>query len=434
MRATLFHPTACRTALVFGVLLSLSGCSSQPPATAPPPDARRPQLRSEAELAAERAERVAAGEIVPATEPLYVDAERKRLATLEATPPAPQPGPGDITPDALIIDDDTITIPEVLYALRSRIEEGRRTQTAQGLREQLPRWVRRELQEQVGRLLLYRKAIAPVNDPGKEAIKKSVDRQFDEQVVREFDGSRARLEEHLRRYGLTLEQHRLAIERRLVVQQYLFETIRPRILIRRDELLDEYRRQSARFSSGETRELLIIEAPFDKFLPEHLSWEQALPQQQAQARLRATRHIREAQAALANESFEDVARRMSRGLHAEDGGSWGQLSKPLQGDYELVSAPAFQFSPGQVSDPIETPRGWYIVKCGAIAPAHTVPFEEAQNTLRPELMDARFHQEATEFVLKLAEKATFTSMEAFIKEAARRGAQDGWPDVIAAGP
>lgn len=429
-RAAAAFPIMNRLAGValLGLLLVAAPACHRNRAEVAPPDARKPQLKTEAELAADREQRIQRGEIIATNDPVYLEAERQRFVA-ELAQPVAGPKAGDITSDAVVIDEETITIAEVLYAIRDRIEEGRRTQTPAGFREQLARWVRRELQEQVGRLLLYKKAVAPINDPGKEMIKRQVDRQFDEALAKDFDGSKVKLENHLRRYGLTLDQFRASIERRVVVQQYLFENIRPQIQIRRDELLDEYRRQIVRFSSGALREILIIEAPFEKFLPEHVTWDQANSQQQAQARLRAARQIREADEALATEPFEDVARRLSRGLHAEDGGSWGELGKPLQGPYETISTAAFQLSAGERSEPIETPTGWYIVKCGKVTEARTIPFEEAQSALRQEMMDNRFNRTATDYVLKLAEKATMSSMEAFIKEATRRGALDGWPDV-----
>jgi len=46
----------------------------------PPPDARRPVIKSEAELAAEREERIRAGQVVPTSAPVLLGAERVAAA------------------------------------------------------------------------------------------------------------------------------------------------------------------------------------------------------------------------------------------------------------------------------------------------------------------------------------------------------------------
>ncbi|MBK8914205.1 MAG: peptidyl-prolyl cis-trans isomerase [Phycisphaerales bacterium] len=410
----------------FAIALTAGGaCSKREPAA--PPDARRPALRSEQELADERQQRVADGRVAPESQPAFVSAEQSRIPRVESA--AAPPRPGEVAADVLLVDDEVLTTAEVLYALRDRIEEARRAQTRGGFLEQLTRMIRRETQERVGRALLYRKAIAPLSEPARENITRAVNREFDEELARDFSGSRARMEIHLRRYGLSIDQYRAGIERRLVVQQYLFETMRPTMHLRRDEILEEYRRQLPRFTTSELRELFIIEAPFERFLTGGGSWAQASPQQQAAARVRAVQHIRAAHEALASEPFEDVARRMSRGLHADEGGAWGAIGRPLTGAYEPLSALIFQFEPGQVSEPIESPTGWYIVRCGAVRAGRIVPFEEAQAALRQEMADERFNVAATDYVLKLAARATLTSSEAFIREAIRRASAPGWPDA-----
>ncbi|QOJ15096.1 MAG: peptidyl-prolyl cis-trans isomerase [Planctomycetia bacterium] len=422
-----FPGLCCLIPALAAALAGSGACSRREPAA--PPDARRPALRSEQELAAERDQRIASGQVAPESQPAFVAAESSKIAQIESA--AAKPRPGEVTADVLLVDDEVITTAEVLYALRDRIEEARRTQTRGGFQEQLARMIRRETQERVGRALLYRKAIAPLSEPAKENITRAVDREFDEELARDFAGSRARMDIQLRRYGLSIDQYRAGIERRLVVQQYLFETMRPTMHVRRDELLEEYRRQLPRFTTSELRELFIIEAPFERFLTSGGSWGQASPQQQAAARVRATQHIRAAHEALASEPFEEVARRMSRGLHADEGGAWGAIGRPLTGAYEPLSALIFQFEPGQVSEPVETPAGWYIVRCGAVRAGRIVPFEEAQGPLRQEMADARFNVAATDYVLRLAARATLTSSEAFIREAIRRAAAPGWPDAPA---
>lgn len=381
--------------------------------------ALRPTLKTEAELAAERETRIRAGEIVPTgTPPLEAAAPAGEPAEPAAPPLVPTPGA--IQPDILMVNDAVLTVAEILYPLRGKIEEARRAQTRRGLREQVMRWVRSQTQQEIGSLLVYQQAMSKLQDQQKEQLEKTVKRELDERITVEFGGSPARLEAHLAEHNLTLEQYKAKLRRDIVVYQYNRETFLPQIHVRRDELLDYYHRNISKYSSAETRELLLIEAPFEKFLPAGLSWEAAAPAAKAQAKLQAVRHIRAAHAALGEKSFEEAAREFSRGPHAEDGGSWGAIGSPLQPPYEEASRKIFEFQTGQCSEPLETSKGWCIVKCGQIAAAQQKSFADAQEEIRETLKNKRFNEVAADYVMRLAEKATITSPDGFINAALQR--------------
>jgi len=86
-----------RSLCISGVLLivSVSGLWScqraqrQPP----PPDARRPEIKSAAELAAERDARILSGEVVPTNSPAILSPSR---ATTSRPAPPPPPPPNAI--------------------------------------------------------------------------------------------------------------------------------------------------------------------------------------------------------------------------------------------------------------------------------------------------------------------------------------------------
>lgn len=386
----------------------------------PPPDARRPEIRSAAELAAEREARIRSGEVVPTSAPALLSPAR---ATTSRPAPPPPPPPNAIAADILIVNSTVLTIPEILYPLRPNLEEIRRTRTRTGFMDEARRLIRRRVQEEIGSVLIYAEAVAKLQDDQKKSLDASVDKEVAGMLAREFEGSEAKLDAHLREYGLTREQFRSNVKRSLVVRQYTREKMMPQVQIRRDELLAEYRRNIARYSTPATRELLLIELPFEKFLPEGLTWVKASPPEKAAAKLKAMRQAREAHAALAQQSFADVARAYSLGLHADTGGSWGMLGRPLQAPYDQLSKRAFEFSSGQVSEPIETDTGWYIVGCGAIEPEQQRSFAEVQDQIRAQLMEKRFSRLSADYVVRLAEKATITSLEPFVAAALRRADQ-----------
>lgn len=405
-------------AAVLAAAILAGGCQREQSA-GPPPDARRPVIKSEAELAAERQARIAAGEVVPTTAPALL---RPAPRAGRLGPPPPVPGPDAVRPDVLLVNDQAITAAEVLYPLWDELVRLQATQTAAGFRERARQLIRQETQRQIGALLIYREAIALLPGEQRKVIEAAVEKDVDGLVRTRFGGSKARLEGHLVERGLTLEQLRAQLERNLVVREYTREKLLPQVRLRRAELLAEYRANQARYAEPETRELLMIELPFDKFLPAEMTWDRAPQGVRAQARLQAMQRARDAHAALAERPFGEVARQFSLGPHADRGGSFGRIGRPLQAPFDALSQRIFGYEPGQYSEPVELPNGWYIVGCGEVRPGVQRSFVEVQDQIRQEVMERRFLALSTDYVLRLAEKATISALDPFVEAAARKAA------------
>ena len=104
--------------------------------------------------------------------------------------------------------------------------------------------------------------MSQLSDPQRQMVEDAVQNELDARIRRDFGGSSARLDAHLAGHGLTLGQYRAQLEREMVVRRYTREKLMPMINVRRDELLSHYQENLDRYCSPETRELLIIEAPF----------------------------------------------------------------------------------------------------------------------------------------------------------------------------
>jgi hypothetical protein len=359
------------------------------------------------------------------TEAPVVEAERR------APPPPPpaaiRPSRNSIRGDILMVNKSVLTVADVLYPLREWIDQTRATQTARGFVDQLRRRIRDYVRQQIGSLLVYEKAMSKLSDPQQANLDEAVDREVDRRVMHDFGDSVARFENHLERHGLTTERFRELVKRELVVSSYMRETFTPQIRFRRGELLAHYRNNLKRYSTDETRELLMIEIRFEQFLPTGVAWDAAPESVRDRARLQALRRARVAHEALAQRDFRDVAREYSGGLHAENGGSWGQLGQPLQPPYDEPSRKIFEFTEGQYSEPVETAIGWCIVQCGKIDPATKTPFAEVQEQIRAELENERFAELASDYIYRLAERATISDLEAFMDAAVEHVVANRWP-------
>jgi hypothetical protein len=397
-------------------LAGACGCQ-RGPAASPPPDVRRPVLRSDAELAAQREQLIESGKVVPTSAPVF---ESERPAPVRPPPTALRPKAGSIAGDILVVNNSVLTVGEVLFVLSDEIKEARESLTEARLAERVQRWAREVAQQEIGSLLVYEKAMGNLDDPKKEALDKAVDQELQKVVNHDFGGSSARLANYLTGFGLDLDKFRERLRRQLVVSSYTREIIAPKIQLRRDELLARYRDNEQQYTSPETRELQMIEAPFERFLPEGVEWDYANPDQRARARLAAVRHIRAAAEAVKQRPFEEAAREFSKSVHAESGGSWGDIGAPLNPPYDEISAKIFAFQPGQVSEPIETVNGWYIVRCGKITPKAVQSFLDVQDELREAAFRERFNKLAAEYMVKLARNATISSLDDFVAAAVKR--------------
>ena len=387
----------------------------------PPPEAKRPVIKSRSELAQERQAGIRSGRIRPTTRPVLVESERRAAEARRALVPITL-GPGAIRADMLMVNEQTITVAEILYALRDETETVRAAQTQQGFltwaRQTIGSMIRRE----IGSLLLYDEAVSNLAKEQHESLDKFVDQRLSDRIAREFGGRTARLEAHLAEFGLTLDVYRSWLKRDAVVSQYTREKFLPRISIPRHQLIAAWKTNRDSYTSPARRELFLIDVPFAGFLAEGAAWETAAESARAQARLEAMRHVRKISAALNTSPFEEVAREHSRGLKAAEGGSWGFLTTPLRAPYDVASQKIFEFEQGQVSEPIESERGWFIVKCGRIEEEKTASFVETQAQLRRVIENQRLNTLISNYVGDLAEDSTVSAADvaAFVESAAQR--------------
>lgn len=418
-------PCAILTTGAALLMFALASCrSNKADSSPPPPDTRRPVLRSEKELAAERTERIRSGEVV--------ETEAPRIETQPRSTPPPPPAPihprqDSIRGDILMVDDSVLSVAELLYPMRGWIEQTRSAQTPQHFANQLRRRIAEQVRNEIGSLLVYEKALSEFPEERRELLDKTIEREINKRVSREFGDSAARFEAHLESYGLTMDQYRTTVERQMLISSYTHDLLTPQIHIRRDELLAYYRNHPARYSTEATRELLLIVVPFAEFLPAGVAWETASKEVRARAKLQALRRIRAAHQALAERDFSEVAREYSRGVHAAAGGSWGQIGQPLKPPYDEVSRRVFELEQGQYTEPIQAETGYYIGGCGEAIPATKAEFVDVQEEIRAELENERFTRLASDYIYRLAERATISDLEGFVDSAVER-ALTGWPD------
>ncbi len=295
----------------------------------------------------------------------------------------------------LNINEESLTVEDVLEPLMPTLRE----QAAALPPEQLQRFVREKIQVElvtrVQDVLLYQEASKDITDQILGVVDRYVDLEIRDRVTREFGGRQTRYEVHLAAMGMTVEDARDKVRRRIIVVKYLQDYVVARVADpTRQELLDYYNANIESYTQQSSRELYMIDIPNGD---------------DAQA---ARAAIEDARTRLdGGEDFRDVARELSRGIHAAEGGSWGHIKSPLQGRYAESSAVFFKLDQGLASGVVETDDAFFIVKAGEVIESETRPFVDVQPELVQRYRNAQFDVLRSGKLRELFDKAAIEPRE-----------------------
>lgn len=328
--------------------------------------------------------------------------------------PAPASGPGPVGSPVLFVNDDAVSVPEILEPILGELEHDARTLSPQMYYNSMQRAVRRQIDLHVSTLLIYQESKDHYPEKAMEVIDKEVDRRIKEIVTDRYQGVYARYEAQLKAMDLSPDDVKGRIKRQLMVTQYMRDKYKT--LLReppRRDLLKYYQDRAAEFTSPERAEMLLIEIPIEAALgkPRNL----ATAAEIEAARQKAAAQLRRAREELdSGVEFTAVARAYSKGLKASQGGNWGEISPgTLQGRWAKAAETLFTLSENQVSDVIEADEFVYIVKCGRHTPPRRVSFEEAQPKIIEKVKDEQFNKLSQEHVESLLSKATVRPVAEF---------------------
>lgn len=320
--------------------------------------------------------------------------------------------------DALVVNDETITVRDILDPVLPSINKLAATLPPNLYYDRVVELVRRRIVDAVAQRLIYRRASERINEQIEPQIKKAVDRMERERINREFHGLETQYEKHLEKKNRSRADVREELRRSVVVDTYLRDRLLPMMpALRKRELLNYYRNHLADFSKAQRRELFMIDVPIAAFLsPSRHSLAEGLPlaKQKARSVIDAA-----AKALKAGEPFEDVARKHSKGVHQDDGGAWGFISSPLAGRWKVPCERFFKLAEGETSEIIESDKSFFIVKAGKVEPGNVASFQDAQPQITRTLKNRRFQKLKAEFLQKELAQSTIGSLDDFITQTMR---------------
>ena len=316
-----------------------------------------------------------------------------------------------------------ITVDDILRPLAPQLDKLPKNIDEPTFRDQAAKLIIREISGQTTRRLVVEEAEKRLVDEQKRMVDHEV-KQAQVDMLAASGGSITKLRQKLRAEGLTLEDALADYRRDSTFRLYLRHRFMPAIPVTRKMLWDYYRQNHEQFATGRKVQMQILAAPFIAFLAE--PGVKPSPTELASAKAKARQVIDAAEARVTvGEDFTAIVKKHSRGVKARAGGVWPLMEA---GSFKetAVEKAAFQLTPGAVSNPIETPHGWYLVKAVKVNPGRVVPFEEAQEKIAETLRNRMYEELTDKYFEDLLKKSHIVRSPKFNELALDRAVDRFW--------
>jgi peptidyl-prolyl cis-trans isomerase C len=217
--------------------------------------------------------------------------------------------------------------------------------------------------------IMYQAAVKGGHQAGEEAVKGEMDK-----VRGRFDSEKA-LTEALGENGLTVEDYRTFISRRLSVNEFIQNEIAKTVEVSDEDIqtfYEENKEKMARPEQVKARHVLIeVKAEADD-----------------ETRDAARKRIEEVIAkARGGEDFAELAKKYSEGPSAPQGGDLGTFPRGrMVPPFEKA---AFSLKQGEISDPVLTRFGYHAIKVEEKTEASVPTLEEAKEQMRSFLSNSK---------------------------------------------
>ncbi|MEW6272235.1 MAG: peptidylprolyl isomerase [Thermodesulfobacteriota bacterium] len=211
-----------------------------------------------------------------------------------------------------------------------------------------------------------------------------------EQIKKQNNLDDAKLAAALEQQGLTMDSYRAQVKKEIQRSQLLARNVRSQVNITPEQIQKYYDEHKDQFSDADA---VTVRHIF--FMVPQQGGQEAVEQLGEKAK-RAYERLQK------GEPFEKVARDMSEGPDAGQGGLLGTMKRgQMRPELEQV---AFSLREGQFSQPVQSPYGLHILYVEDRQLGSSVPFEEVQEKIRERLyaqaVEQRFQEWVTEDLRK----------------------------------
>lgn len=333
---------------------------------------------------------------------------RTNTIPIDVERPTLDPSTGAVVPvDRLVVNHEVVHAAELWDEAREEAIEKRKLLSPSEYESWLNQRAAQLIKDRVAEMLLYQAAAARL-DP---AVQKNVDRYVDQEIRKivtdRHGGVQGNYERELARRGRTLDDERKRLRREVIISAHLDQEVRPRMgEPTRAELLSHFEKNRDSWRRPPRRSMSLIHTRILDRLPREVST--PTKEQTEAAREEARSRIHAALLELKNgASFPDVARAYGDDARAADGGAWGWISPEAVTDRYRPAVDALShLKEGEISDIIETPDGFFIVRCDQLDPGFEPTFENMQPEITKSFNQFAFNTLVGELVESLARRAT----------------------------
>lgn len=211
-----------------------------------------------------------------------------------------------------------------------------------------------------------------------------------ERRTREQFGDRLTLMKTLQSQGVTLEQFREQVRENMIIQAMRGQTVNPeKIVISPYKIEMYYLRNREKFQLEDQVKLRMIYLSKSEFPgPEDRLRKVA---EEIAAKLEA------------GAPFGEMAAIYSNDSHRANGGDWGWIERSIL--REDLADIAFKMNAGELSEIIDVPDGFYLIKVDDVRRAHTRPLSEVRDEIEQTLISAEVDRLRRQWIDRLKKKS-----------------------------
>jgi len=250
-------------------------------------------------------------------------------------------------------------------------------------------------------ILEGRKFLTKMNLVAKEAERMGLevaDQEVQDRLAEEMSRfeSTEQWRERLEKSGLSVDERKEQIRRELLFKKYEQEVLAPKVRERIEKehlaraFYDKFKEQQ--FRRPRLVHLQVITRAVAGDAPEEMKAEERKKLEEARKRI------------LAGEKFADLARELSTDAKAIEGGDYGWLPVDERWNPALREAIA-RLKPGQLSEVVEGPVGFYLVRLVEEKPAGILPFDEVKEDIEKKLFQQLMKIEMQNTIAALRQQA-----------------------------
>jgi peptidyl-prolyl cis-trans isomerase SurA len=239
--------------------------------------------------------------------------------------------------------------------------------------EELKKELRKTYKEALDALIERQLILDAYQTAGKDAGRKIPEQFIDERIETiindVFKGDRVAVMTELQKNGMTFEEWRNEVRNQIIVMAMRKSTVEQNIKVSPQAMRERYEKNIEKYRTPEKVKLRMI-----------MLKKGETDDEKAKKRAEADDLVVKLKA---GDDFAALAKKVSQDSNAENGGEWDWiLPGALRED--LAKAVA-SLKVDQVSDVIETPDGFYIIKCEGKTGGTAASFEESQPEIEREL-------------------------------------------------